>query len=134
MKIKLSPIASTYTTEVSVDGLVITIDGNPIDLSVIPEGGYAEPENDSPFIGKATREEVTIRYHYESALAEPDQSTDLSDYTFKVTSGPVPCPIVWKPEPEIVEELVEEEAPVDGGEDFKVRMSADGVNWRDADV
>ena len=96
MKIILSPIASNRTTEVSVSGLVITIDGQPIDLSVIPEGGYAEPDEASPFIGKVTRDEVTVRYHYESLKAEPDQSKDWADYTFEVTDGPVPCPIVWK--------------------------------------
>lgn len=100
MKISLSPTASTYTTEVSADGLVVTIDGTPVDLSVIPEGGYAEPDEESPFVGKVTRDEVTIRYHYESAKAVPNQSTDWADYTFDVTSGPVPCPIVWKPEVE----------------------------------
>jgi hypothetical protein len=110
MRITLSPIASTYTTEVGVDGLTITIDGTPVDLSVIPVGGYAEPEDDSPFVGKVTREAVTVRYHYESAKAEPNQSTDWADYTFDVTSGPVPCPITWKPEePELAEEPTEEE-------------------------
>jgi hypothetical protein len=104
MKIILSPVASDRTTEVSVSGLVITIDGQPIDLSVIPEGGYAEPDDNSPFIGKVTRGEVAVRYHYESLKAEPNQSTDWADYTFKVTDGPVPCPIVWKPEPEVTEE------------------------------
>jgi hypothetical protein len=96
MQITLSPIASYYTTEVEVDGLTITIDGAPVDLSVIPEGGYAEPEDDSPFIGKVTRDEVTVRYHYESLKALPNQSADWADYTFDVTSGPVPCPIKWK--------------------------------------
>jgi hypothetical protein len=96
MKIILSPIASNRTTEVSVSGLVITIDGQPIDLSVIPDGGYAEPGDESPFIGNVTRDEVTVRYHYESIKAEPDQSKDWADYTFEVTDGPVPCPIVWK--------------------------------------
>jgi hypothetical protein len=96
MKIILSPIASTYTTTVEVDGMTITIDGNAIDLSVIPEGGYAEPDDDSPFIGKVTRDEVTVRYHYEILKALPDQSADWADYTFDVTSGPVPCPIKWK--------------------------------------
>jgi hypothetical protein len=96
MKIILSPIASNRTTTVSVDGLTITIDGEAIDLSVIPEGGYAEPDDDSPFIGKVTRDEVTVRYHYESLKALPDQSTDWADYTFDVTSGPVPCPIQWR--------------------------------------
>jgi len=96
MKVTLSPIASTYATTVSVSGLIITIDGTPIDLSVIPEGGYAEPDEDSPFIGNVTRDEVTVRYHYESAKAEPDQSKDWADYTFEVTDGPVPCPIKWR--------------------------------------
>jgi hypothetical protein len=96
MKIILSPIASNRTTTVSVDGLTITIDGEAIDLSVIPEGGYAEPDDDSPFIGKVTRDEVTVRYHYESLKALPDQSKDWADYTFDVTSGPVPCPIQWR--------------------------------------
>lgn len=109
MKITLSPIASDHTTEVFVEGLVVTIDGTQIDLSVIPEGGYAEAEDDSPFVGKVTREEVIIRYHYESAKAEPNQSTDWADYIFDLVSGPVPCPIVWKPEPEVLEEQAQEE-------------------------
>jgi len=96
MKIILSPIASNRTTTVSVDGLTIIIDGKAIDLSVIPGGGYAEPDEDSPFIGNVTRDEVTVRYHYESLKALPDQSTDWADYTFDVTSGPVPCPIQWR--------------------------------------
>ena len=96
MKIILSPIASSYTTQVSVDGLIITINGTPIDLSVIPEGGLAEPDENSPFIGEVTRDEVTIRYHYESSKAEPHQSSELDDYTFEVTEGEVPCPIVWR--------------------------------------
>ena len=96
MKIILSPIASNRTTEVSVSGLVITIDGQPIDLSVIPEGGYAEAGENSPFIGNVTRDEVTIRYHYESIKAVPDQSKDWADYTFEITSGEVQCPIKWR--------------------------------------
>jgi len=96
MKIILSPIASTYTTKVSVNGLVITVDGQPIDLSVIPEGGYAEPDEGSPFVGNVTSAEVTIKYHYESMKAVPDQSSNIEDYTFEVTEGEVPCPIVWK--------------------------------------
>ncbi len=96
MKIILSPIASNHTTEVEVDGLVITIDGQPIDLGVIPEGAHAEPNEGSPFVGNVTRDEVTVKYFYESAKAIPDQSTNWDDYTFDVTSGPVPSPIIWK--------------------------------------
>jgi hypothetical protein len=96
MKIILSPIASDRTTTVSVDGLTVTIDGEAIDLSVIPVGGYAETDDDSPLLGKVTRDEVTVRYHYESLKALPDQSKDWADYTFDVTSGLVPCPIQWR--------------------------------------
>jgi hypothetical protein len=98
MKLILSPIASDHTTTVSINGLVLTIDGQAIDLSVIPEGGQAEPEDNSPFVGPVTREQATIQYHYDSALAEPNQSTDWADYTFEIESGDVPCPITWKPE------------------------------------
>jgi hypothetical protein len=96
MKITLSPIASDHTTTVSVDGLKLTIDSQEIDLSVIPEGGVAEPEDDSPFIGNVTREQVTIRYYYKAARAKPSQSTNIDDYIFDVTGGEVPCPIIWK--------------------------------------
>lgn len=103
MKIILSPIASDHTTTVSVNYLKLTIDGQEIDLSVIPEGGVATPEDDSPFVSNVTRDEVTIRYHYESAKAIPDQSTNWDDYTFEVSSGKVPCPIQWKTEPKLNE-------------------------------
>jgi hypothetical protein len=96
MKIILSPIASDHTNIISVDGLVVTIDGNPIDLSIIPEGGVAEPDENSPFVGPVTRDNITIRYYYNSSKANPYQSTDWSDYTFEIESGEVPCPIIWR--------------------------------------
>lgn len=99
MKIILSPVASYKTTTVSISGLAVTVDGTGYDLSIIPEGGQAEASEGSPFIGTVTRELVTIRYEYDSAKAEPDQSTNWADYTFEVVQGEVPCPIKWKPEP-----------------------------------
>jgi len=97
MKLILSPIASNKTTTVSISGLTLTIDGVAHDLSVIPLGGQAEAAEGSPFIGIVTREQATIRYEYNSQLAVPDQSKDWADYTFDVTDGEVPCPIIWKP-------------------------------------
>ena len=105
MKFVLSPVASNRTTTVSLQGLVITVSGQPFDLSVIPEGGQAEASEDSPFIGTVTRGSVTIRYEYDSMKAEPNQSTDWGDYTFDVVEGEVPCPIKWKPEPEVEVEV-----------------------------
>jgi|GEM_PF-1715273 hypothetical protein len=107
MKIILSPTDSNKTTTVSLSGLVLTIDDVEYDLSVIPEGGQAEPEEDSHFIGIVTRESVTIKYEYDSLKAEPNQSTDWADYTFDIDEGEVPCPIKWLPEPEVLAPVVE---------------------------
>lgn len=96
MQIILSPCASNKTTIVSVNGLTVTVDGTDYDLSVIPEGGQAEADENSPFIGTVTSEAVTIRYEYDSQLAEQNQSTDWADYIFDVTAGEVPCPIKWR--------------------------------------
>lgn len=95
MKIILSPVASNKTTTVSINGLVITIDGIIYDLSAIPAGGQAEDPY-SPFIGIITRDECTIRYEYERGLAWLHQSKDWADYTFDIIDGEVPCPIQWR--------------------------------------
>lgn len=109
MKIRLNPSPVWHNTKVCVSGLIVTVDGTDYDLSAIPEGGQAEAEDDSPFIGIITRDVVTINYCYDSTKAEPIQSTDWDDYTFEIESGEVPCPIRWLPEPEIEEpEAVEE--------------------------
>lgn len=105
MRIILSPLAGNKTTIVSISGLTITVDGTEYDLSIIPEGGQAEASEDSPFIGTVTRDSVTIRYEYDSSKAETDQSTNWDDYTFDVVEGEVPCPIRWKPEPEVEVEV-----------------------------
>lgn len=98
MQITLSPIASTEDTTVSVSGLVVTVNGTSYDLSVIPVGGDAQPDDNEPFVGTMTRDKVTVLFKYDSATAEPNQSTNIADYTFDITSGPVPDPIIRKPE------------------------------------
>lgn len=95
MKIKLSPIASSYTTQISYTDPVLTIDGVDYDLSVIPVGGQAEAE--APFIGVVTRDECTIQYHYDSSNAEPNQSTNPDDYIMD-TDVPFVDPIKWREE------------------------------------
>jgi len=111
MKIILSPIASDTDTTVSVDGLTITVDGVDYDLSLIPEGGDAQPGEGEPFIGTITREQVTIMYKYDMATAEPNQSTDWADYTFIDPVGEIPSPIVRKPKPEPEPEIEPEPEP-----------------------
>lgn len=96
MRIILSPVASNKTTTVSVNGLTVTVDGNDYDLSLIPDGGSAEAAEGSHFIGTLIRDKVTIRYEYDSQLADPNQSTNWADWTFDVVSGDVPCPIKWR--------------------------------------
>jgi len=94
MKINLSPIGALKTTEVSLNGLILTIDGTPYDLSVIPVGGQAQAE--LPFIGNVTHDEVTIQYSYDSSKAELMQSTDQADYTIDLVDGVMPSPIKWR--------------------------------------
>lgn len=98
MKFILSPCAQMHTPkmQISINGLVITINGQDYDLSAIPEGGQAEASEDSPFLGVITRDQVTIRYIYDMELAEDHQSHNWDDYTFEVEEGGVPCPIKWK--------------------------------------
>lgn len=96
MKIILSPIASDKTTKIFVDGLNLIVDGQIIDLSIIPDGGIAIPENNDIFIGNVTRDVVTIKYFYDSSKAIPNQSMNIDDYTFDIESGNVPCPIRWR--------------------------------------
>ena len=98
MKIILSPVASNHTTLVSINGLIVTVDGTDYDLSIIPEGGSAEADEDSPFTGTVTRKQVTVKYHYDMVKAEENQPTDWDDYTFDIESGDAPCPIKWKGE------------------------------------
>jgi len=94
MKIILSPLVANKTTTVSIEGLVLTVDGVDFDLSVIPVGGQAD--GTFPFIGKVTRDEVTLQYEYSESKAVPHQSPNIEDYTFDITSGDVPCPIEWR--------------------------------------
>ncbi len=97
MKIKLNAQVSDKPTPViSLNGLVLTIDGTDIDLSVIPEGGQAESDNDL-LSGIITRDKVTINYPYSTDIYEPMQSTDPLDYEFDIIEGVVPCPLVKRP-------------------------------------
>jgi hypothetical protein len=100
MKIKLSPQVSNETTQapvITLSGLNLTIDDQVVDLSVIPESGQAEADEDSPLIGIVTREEVTIRYPYSTDIYEYNQPTEQSAYEFDIVDGQVPCPLIKRP-------------------------------------
>jgi len=106
--IKLSPQVANKTTNapvITLSGLTLTIDDQVIDLSVIPEGGQAEADEDSPLIGIVTRDEVTIRYPYSTDIYESSQPTEQSAYEFDIVDGQVPCPLVKKP---VIDEVIED--------------------------
>lgn len=73
MIIKLNPVSGIKDTTISLNGLILTIDGIDYDLSVIPDGGQANAPIDSPVSGIVTREEVTITYEYDQSTSELNQ-------------------------------------------------------------
>jgi hypothetical protein len=97
MKITLSPIASSKTTQLSVNTEVLTIDGTDYDLSVIPNGGQVEGELPALDLIKRVNNviEMTIEYYYREDLAVRMQSTKTEDYVIDCTHGEVPSPIKW---------------------------------------
>lgn len=99
MKIQLHPIASNRDTVIKVIGDLLSIDGIEIDLSVIEDGEQCEAER--PIVGLVRRVdgviEVGIEYHYNSATAEPMQSTDPAAYFIELEEGDAPDPIARKP-------------------------------------
>ena len=95
MKIKLNPIVVSQSKQapvISLSGLVLTIDGQKIDLSSIPVGGQAESDTDL-LQGIVTRDEVTINYLYSTDIYESNQSTKQQDYEFDITEGTISCPL-----------------------------------------
>ncbi|UWQ27277.1 hypothetical protein [Leisingera sp. M523] len=104
MKITCICVAGTpgqSETSARVSGDVITVGGVSFDLSDVPDGGFAEPEGENhPFIGRIERINgelhVQLRWFFFKVTAEPDQPAVPP--TFTVASGPVPDPIVRKPQ------------------------------------
>lgn len=100
MKIILSPIA-TDKDDVPpvVDGDTITYRDISYNLSPIEKGDLYE--HGEPFAAPVTRNDdelvVELQYHYSTDTAETNQPTDWSAYTFNVTAGQCPCPILRKP-------------------------------------
>ena len=99
MQIILSPQASNVSdTPPTVSGETLTYRGESYDLSALPDG--ATVEAGTPFIGSISRIDgvahVKLEYRYNSAECHSEQSQDWADYTFNVTSGACPCPILRK--------------------------------------
>lgn len=100
-KIQLSPVAGSRDTSISASGNVLTIDGTPIDFSPLAEGEQCETS--APLIGLATRVDgvvnISVRYEYDSATAEPMQSVLMEDYIVTVSAGSITDVIRRKPAP-----------------------------------
>lgn len=100
MKIILSPTAA-FTDDIppNVNGEILNYRGESYDLSQLPDG--ATVEADSPFVVNISRIngelQLTLEYQYNAELAEDNQPTDWEAYTFTVTSGHCPDPIIYKP-------------------------------------
>lgn len=93
-------------TTAYVAGDILTIDGVEYDLSLVPEGGQAVPEGESPFVGFITREggEIVaeILCRYDAATADPDQGVEMP--VIIIANGEVADPVVRKTEPEPFDE------------------------------
>ena len=107
MKITLIPSLSFVGTDEPpfVGGDTLTYRGRQYDLSPLGEG--EEIEIGLPFIGSVTRQNgellLTLEYRYSTETAKPNQPADWSAYTFNVTNGQCPCPIIRKPLSEVPE-------------------------------
>ena len=99
MKLTLSPqvgLPDQAETTISVAGDIITINGTPYDLSVVPEGGEATAE-DSPFTGKITRTNgvinCTVLVQLDGTAAD-DQGKD--PWIIENASGDITIPAIRK--------------------------------------
>jgi hypothetical protein len=98
-KIQLSPQAGSRDTVITVEGDVLTIDGTAIDFGPLGEGEQCDTS--APLVGTARRVDgvisVGVLLQYDSATAEPMQSTDAADYLIELTEGTAPDVIARKP-------------------------------------
>lgn len=101
-KLNLVPQAANQDTKISAAGFVLTVDGQDADFSILEDGQQVELE--APLIGTARRVgdviSLSVLLQYDSATAEPMQSTDPADYVIELSDGDAPDVIKRKPAPE----------------------------------
>lgn len=106
-KIQLCPVAGNKDTQISASGDVLTIDGVAVDFAPLGEGEQCETS--APLIGLARRVDgvitVGVLLQYDSATAEPMQSTDAADYLIDLSDGVAPDVITRKPAQEIAPDV-----------------------------
>lgn len=109
-KIQFSPQAADQDSVVIADGDLLIVDGEPIDFESLGEGEQCDTL--APLVGPARRVDgvihVGVTLKYNSATAEPMQSTDPADYVIELSDGKAADVIRRKP---IVEVEPMEDAP-----------------------
>lgn len=86
---------STVAPSISLNGLILTVGDVDIDLSLIPDGGQAIPDDASPLTGVCTRDYVEVKYPYSNDIYELNQPSDPSVYEIKLFCGEtLPCPLI----------------------------------------
>lgn len=88
-------LANGHETTASVNGRILTVDGNDYDLSELGEGDTATAAGQHTFIGPIAMADgvtrLTLLWSYDPSTADPDQGT--SHPVLTVTSGAVPDPV-----------------------------------------
>lgn len=99
MRLHIKPqrgLPGNNTPQMSVNGDVLTFDGEAFDLSAVSEGGQATPSGDHPFQGVITRQggvlSCTVIMPLGDDLPQP-QPINEAGWVLEVTSGPVTLPV-----------------------------------------
>lgn len=103
MRLTLSPQAGLPgqpETAISVSGDTITVDGEPYDLSAVPNGGEATPQGEGhPFVGRITRQDgvihCAVRVQLDGTAAD-HQPVDPAHWIIEDADGEVVIPAVRK--------------------------------------
>lgn len=122
MKIKLWPDLVTWPVEASVSGDVITINGDVVDLSGIPEG-FRLPGSavgNKHFVGTEFVERINGVLHFTLFLPVEWESPEIwrspvNPIILDVTEGDVPFPDTAPPVVDVFEPTPVLEEPEDGG-------------------
>jgi hypothetical protein len=109
--IQIEPYPGPADDVVSVSGDTVIVNEQDFDLSQIPDGGYAIPSGDHPFVGRIYRDGDTLRYQlrvqFERRTAERDQNPDRSYWNVTVRDESLPDLVARKDPATIPDEPVE---------------------------
>ncbi|MGP3789766.1 hypothetical protein [Pseudomonas sp. B392_1p] len=111
MHIKISPVRMDETLNASKVGDVITLNGQPFDFTQLPEGATlpAEAIESEHFTGPIER--INGELHLTLRLPHgpnPSQAVAFPEPIHVTEDGDIPLPFDPEPEPEVLEELLEE--------------------------